>query len=56
MVKHNLHSRDSSTRVPSILFYSFIRGYEVDGYLQKPNVEIVCSSSNWDSNPDRLLK
>ena len=38
------------------LFYFFIRGYEVGGHLQKPNAETVCSSSNWDSNPDLLLK
>ena len=38
------------------LFHFFTRGYEVGGHLQKPNAAIVCSSSNWDSNPDRLLK
>ena len=53
MMKHNLHSRDS---LEFPLFHFFIRGYEVGGHLQKPNAEIVCSSSNWDSNPDRLLK
>ena len=38
------------------LFHFFIRGYEVDGSLQKPNAEIVCSNSNQDSNLDHLLK
>ena len=35
MMKHNLHSRDLSLGFP--LFHFFIRGYEVDGLLQKPN-------------------
>ena len=36
------------------LFHFFIRGYEVGGHLQKANAEIVCSSSNQDSNLNRL--
>ena len=34
MMKHNLHSKDSSPKIP--LFHFFIRGYGV-GLCRKPN-------------------